>query len=118
MLATMNEKERKATLGKLLAMFAEAVNGAVRALEARRPKIAAGVVDRLANTVGDIDCLIDQGNYAPSVRHGAKLKVADLRSKLEGFSAAVQSGSGKEAKNIARWLKGLADELAELVGIE
>jgi hypothetical protein len=118
MLATMNEKERKTTLGKLLAMFAEAVDGAVRALEARHARIAGGIVDRLGELVGDIEQAVAAGDYAPSVSYQLKCKLAELRTKGEAFSGAVKLGGLTESRTIGKWLKDYCDELAELAGIE
>lgn len=115
---TTNRTERKKTLGKLLVTFSESVNGGVRALEACRPKIAAGVVGRLAETIGDIEQVVATGDYPPSVSYEINRKLGELRSKRKYFVAAVRGGLAKEARTIGNWLKEYCDELAELFRIE
>jgi hypothetical protein len=114
----MLTKQETKNLGKLLAMFAEAVNGAVRGIEARHVKIASSVADRMPEIIGDIEQAVAAGDYAPSVSYQLKSKLAELREKLQAFSAAVQTGSVTQGKVVGRWVKDLAGELAGLLGIE
>lgn len=111
----MTPKKKNKELGRLFNLHRESLRQALQALESRKPKIAVSVLDGLAETRANIETLMSEGQYSPSVHVKLKELLTQQRRFSSAFAAAIRTGSISEVKNILNWLDNVDLELAVLV---
>lgn len=114
----LTPKRKKKELGRLFRFHGAALEQSVEALDSRRPKIAAGVLDSLAETRRDIDSLVKL-NKRPTSSASVDFKIKELLKKQRKYGAAfedaVRAGLIAQARTVMGWLNNIDKELSALI---